>query len=472
MAQRTEPAKGKKLKKRVSMPEQDPKERIKTFKEVALGYTEQDAVEEATRCLQCKESPCCGGCPVCIDIPRFIKAIKERKFDEAIAVVKEQNSLPAICGRVCPQEEQCEKTCTLAKVKEPIAVGRLERFVSDYEREKLGVKVPKVPPSTGKKVAVVGSGPAGLTCAGDLAKMGHKVKLFESLHVPGGVLVYGIPEFRLPKQIVKDEVDYVRKLGVEIETNALIGRTYTIDELFHDGFDAIFVGSGAGLPDFLGIPGENSSGAYSSNEFLTRVNLMKAYLFPEYDTPIKVGKRVAVVGGGNTAMDSARCALRLKADKVTIVYRRSEAELPARKEEVERAKEEGVEFMLLTNPTRIIADEKGYVKQLECIKMQLGEPDSSGRRRPIPIPGSEFTFDVDTVVIGVGQSPNPLIRQTTVGLDSDKIGALIVDPETLMTTRRGIFAGGDIISGGATVIRAMGEGKKAAKAIDTYVRNL
>jgi len=472
MAQKPEPVKGKKLKKRVRMAEQDPKERIKNFEEVALGYAEEGAVEEASRCLQCKDRPCCGGCPVCIDIPRFIKAIKERKFDEAISIVKEQNSLPAICGRVCPQEEQCEKTCTLAKVKEPIAIGRLERFVADYEREKLGVKNPKAPASTGKKVAVIGSGPAGLTCAGDLAKVGHKVKLFESLHVPGGVLVYGIPEFRLPKQIVKAEVDYVRKLGVEIETNALIGRTYTIDELFHDSFDAIFVGSGAGLPDFLGIPGENSSGVYSSNEFLTRVNLMKAYLFPEYDTPIKVGKRVAVVGGGNTAMDSARCALRLKADKVTIVYRRSEQELPARKEEVERAKEEGVEFMLLTNPTRIIADEKGYVKQLECIRMQLGEPDSSGRRRPIPIQGSEFTFDVDTVVIGVGQSPNPLIRQTTKGLNSNKIGALVVDPDTLMTTRKGIFAGGDIISGGATVIRAMGEGKKAAKAINTYLKDL
>jgi glutamate synthase (NADPH/NADH) small chain len=357
-------------------------------------------------------------------------------------------------------------------VKQPIAIGRLERFVADYEREKLGVRIPKIPQQTGKKVAIAGSGPAGLTCASELAKMGHSVKMFESLHVAGGVLMYGIPEFRLPKAVVQAEVDYVKKLGVQIETDALVGRTYTVDELFEDGYDAIFVGSGAGLPDFLGIPGENSQGVYSSNEFLTRTNLMKAYLFPKYDTPIKTGKRVVVVGGSNTAMDSARCALRFKAEKVTIVYRRSEEEMPARREEIERAKEEGVEFQLLTNPTKIIADEKGFVKQIECLKMQLGEPDASGRRRPVPVKGSEFRIDCDTVVIAIGQSPNPLVRQTTKGLEANEIGALVVDEDTLMTTRKGIFAGGDIISGGATVIRAMGEGKKAAKAIDNYLKNM
>jgi glutamate synthase (NADPH/NADH) small chain len=471
MSKKVEPTKEKKLKQRTPMREVDPKERIKSFKEVALGYTEEEAVQEASRCLKCKEKPCCAGCPVCIDIPGFVSLVKERKFAEAAAVLKEQNSLPAICGRVCPQEKQCEQVCTLGKVKQPVAVGRLERFVADYEREKLGVKVSKLPRATGKKVAVAGSGPAGLTCASELARMGHSVKIFESLHVPGGVLMYGIPEFRLPKAIVQAEVDYVKKLGVQLETDALVGRTYTIDELFEDGYDAIFVGSGAGLPDFLGIPGENSQGVYSSNEFLTRTNLMKAYLFPKYDTPIKVGKRVVVVGGSNTAMDSARCALRFKAEKVAIVYRRSEEEMPARREEIERAKEEGVEFQLLTNPTKIIADDKGFVKQLECLKMQLGEPDASGRRRPVPIKGSEFRIDCDTVVIAIGQSPNPLIRQTTKGLEANEIGALVVDPETLMTTRKGIFAGGDIISGGATVIRAMGEGKKAAKAIDNYLKN-
>ncbi len=472
MSKKVEPTKEKKLKQRTPMRELDPKERVKSFKEVALGYTEEEAVQEAGRCLKCKERPCCAGCPVCIDIPGFVSLVKERKFAEAAAVLKEQNSLPAICGRVCPQEKQCEQVCTLGKVKQPIAVGRLERFVADYEREKLGVKVPKLPLATGKKVAVAGSGPAGLTCASELARMGHAVKMFESLHVAGGVLMYGIPEFRLPKAIVQAEVDYVKKLGVQLETDALVGRTYTIDELQEDGYDAIFIGSGAGLPDFLGIPGENSQGVYSSNEYLTRTNLMKAYLFPKYDTPIKVGKRVVVVGGSNTAMDSARCALRFKAEKVTIVYRRGEEEMPARREEIERAKEEGVEFQLLTNPTKIIADDKGFVKQLECLKMQLGEPDASGRRRPIPIKGSEFRIDCDTVVIAIGQSPNPLIRQTTKGLEANEIGALVVDPDTLMTTRKGIFAGGDIISGGATVIRAMGEGKKAAKAIDNYLKNM
>jgi glutamate synthase (NADPH/NADH) small chain len=472
VSKQVEPQKEKKLKQRTPMREIDPKERIKSFKEVALGYTEEEAVQEASRCLKCKEKPCCSGCPVCIDIPGFVTLVKERKFTEAAAVLKDQNSLPAICGRVCPQEKQCEQVCTLGKVKQPIAVGRLERFVADYEREKLGVKVPKILRPTGKKVAIAGSGPAGLTCASELARMGHSVKMFESLHVAGGVLMYGIPEFRLPKAIVQAEVDYVKKLGVHLETDALVGRTYTVDELFEDGYDAIFIGSGAGLPDFLGIPGENSQGVYSSNEFLTRTNLMKAYLFPKYDTPIKTGRRVVVVGGSNTAMDSARCALRFRAEKVTIVYRRSEEEMPARREEIERAKEEGVEFQLLTNPTKIIADDKGFVKQIECLRMQLGEPDASGRRRPVPVKGSEFRIDCDTVVIAIGQSPNPLIRQTTKGLEANEIGALIVDPETLMTTRKGIFAGGDIISGGATVIRAMGEGKKAAKAIDNYLKNL
>ena len=472
MSKQAEPQKEKKLKQRTPMRELDAKERIKSFREVALGYTEDEAVQEASRCLKCKEKPCCSGCPVCVDIPNFVTLIKDRKFAEAAAALKDQNSLPAICGRVCPQEKQCEQVCTLSKVKQPIAIGRLERFVADYEREKLGVKIPKIPQQTGKKVAIAGSGPAGLTCASELAKMGHSVKMFESLHVAGGVLMYGIPEFRLPKAVVQAEVDYVKKLGVQIETDALVGRTYTVDELFEDGYDVIFVGSGAGLPDFLGIPGENSLGVYSSNEFLTRTNLMKAYLFPQYDTPIKTGKRVVVVGGSNTAMDSARCALRFKAEKVTIVYRRSEEEMPARREEIERAKEEGVEFQLLTNPTKIIADEKGFVKQIECLKMQLGEPDASGRRRPVPMKGSEFRIDCDTVVIAIGQSPNPLIRQTTKGLEANEIGALVVDPETLMTTRKGIFAGGDIISGGATVIRAMGEGKKAAKAIDSYLKSV
>jgi glutamate synthase (NADPH/NADH) small chain len=470
MSSSTEAPKTKKLKTRVPMPELDPKERIKGFNEVALGYKEADALEEAGRCLQCKDKPCCAGCPVNIDIPGFIKLVREKKYAEAIGVVKEQNSLPAICGRVCPQEVQCEKVCTLAKAKQPIAIGRLERFVADYEREKLGVKTPKLPKPTGKKVAIIGSGPAGLTAAGELVKLGHNVKIFESLHVPGGVLVYGIPEFRLPKKIVQSEVEYVKKLGAELEVDVLVGRTYTIDELFKDGYDAIFVGSGAGLPDFLGIPGENSMGVYSSNEFLTRINLMKAYLFPRYDTPIRVGKQVVVIGGSNTAMDSARCALRFKADRVTIVYRRSEEEMPARKEEIERAKEEGVQFMLLTNPTKIIPDDKGFVKQVECIRMQLGEPDASGRRRPIKIPGSEFRIEADTVVIAIGQSPNPLVRQTTKGLEANDIGALIVNNDTLETTRKGVFAGGDIISGGATVIRAMGEGKRAAKAIDAYLK--
>jgi glutamate synthase (NADPH/NADH) small chain len=471
MSSNMEAPKAKKLKARVPMPELDPKERIKGFDEVALGYSENEALEEASRCLQCKDKPCCAGCPVNIDIPGFIKLVREKKYAEAIGVVKAQNSLPAICGRVCPQEVQCEKVCTLAKVKQPIAIGRLERFVADYEREKLGVKIPKPAKPTGKKVAIIGSGPAGLTAAGELVKLGHHVRIFESLHVPGGVLVYGIPEFRLPKKIVQSEVEYVKKLGAELEVNVLVGRTCTIDELFEEGYDAIFVGSGAGLPDFLGIPGENSMGVYSSNEFLTRINLMKAYLFPKYDTPIRVGRHIVVVGGSNTAMDSSRCALRFKAEKVAIVYRRSEEEMPARKEEVERAKEEGVEFMLLTNPTKIIPDEKGYVKQVECVKMQLGEPDASGRRRPIKIPGSDFKIDADTVVIAIGQSPNPLVRQTTKGLEANDIGALIVNPDTLETTRKGVFAGGDIISGGATVIRAMGEGKKAAKAIDAYLRS-
>jgi glutamate synthase (NADPH/NADH) small chain len=451
------------------MAKQDVLDRIHNFYEVALGYNEEQAVREAERCLQCPNPLCVTGCPVDIDIPAFIKEIKEKNFLAASSKLKEKNSLPAVCGRVCPQENQCQKSCIIGKMGDPISIGRLERFASDYER-RTGVTVPEKEKSsfTGK-VAIVGSGPAGLTAAADLVKLGHEVVMFESLHMAGGVLMYGIPEFRLPKEIVQAEVTYIKKLGVDVKTNYTIGRIYTIDELFADGFDTIFVGSGAGLPSFMRIPGENLGGVYSANEFLIRVNLMKGYLFPEYDTPIRIGKKVAVIGGGNVAMDSARCSLRLGADEVYIVYRRSKEELPAREEEVENAEEEGIIFRLLNNPVKFIGDETGWVKGMECIKMKLGEPDASGRRRPVPIEGSEFIMDVDTVIIAIGQSPNPLIQRTTEGLEATKWGTIVTQEETGATSKEGVYAGGDVVSGAATVISAMGAGKTAAKNMHEYI---
>ncbi len=458
-----------KRKHGVPMAKQDVLERIHNFYEVALGYNEEQAVAEAERCLQCPKPQCIKGCPVDIDIPAFIKEIKEGNFLAASAKLKEKNSLPAICGRVCPQENQCQQFCVLGKIGDPISIGRLERFAADYERLK-GVTVPPKEKSSVKgRVAVVGSGPAGLTAAADLAKLGYDVVMFESLHSAGGVLMYGIPEFRMPKKIVQAEVDYIKKLGVELKTNYTIGRIFTIDELFASGFDAIFVGSGAGLPRFMRIPGENFGGVYSANEFLIRVNLLKAYLFPEYDTPIRIGKKVAVIGGGNVAMDSARSALRLGAEEVYIVYRRSKEELPARAEEVENAEEEGIIFRFLTNPVKFLGDESGWVKAIECIKMELGEPDASGRRRPIPIEGSEFIMDVDTAVIAIGQTPNPLIQRTTEGLETTKWGTIVVQEETGETTKKGVYAGGDVVSGAATVISAMGAGKRAARSIHEYL---
>ncbi|MDI3534768.1 MAG: glutamate synthase small chain [Thermosediminibacterales bacterium] len=455
--------------KKTEMPRQAPEIRRKNFKEVALGYSVEDAVKEAQRCLQCKNPQCVKGCPVGVKIPEFIKLIAEKDFYGAARKIKETNSLPAICGRVCPQEEQCEKYCILAKKGEPVAIGRLERFAADWEREK-GIEKPEKPQKLGKKVAVIGSGPAGLTAAGDLAKLGYDVTVFEAFHEAGGVLVYGIPEFRLPKAIVKQEVEYIKSLGVDLKTNHVIGKVLTIDELFEMGYEAVFIGSGAGLPKFMGIPGENLNGVYSANEFLTRTNLMKAYNFPETDTPIKVGRKVAVVGGGNVAMDSARCAIRLGAEEVYIVYRRSEEEMPARLEEVENAKEEGIIFKLLTNPVKILGNDEGWVKGIECIKMELGEPDESGRRRPVPIKGSEYVIDVDTVIIAIGTSPNPLIPRTTPGLNTQKWGGIVADEETGKTSKEGVYAGGDIVTGAATVILAMGAGKKAAAAIHEYLQ--
>jgi glutamate synthase (NADPH/NADH) small chain len=459
-----------KRKHAVPMAKQDVLERIHNFYEVALGYNEEHALAEAERCLQCPKPQCVKGCPVDIDIPAFIKEIKEGNFLAASAKLKEKNSLPAICGRVCPQENQCQKFCILGKMGDPISIGRLERFAADYERTK-GVTVSPKKSGVKGRVAIVGSGPAGLTAAADLAKLGYDVVMFESLHSAGGVLMYGIPEFRMPKKIVQAEVDYIQKLGVELKTNYTIGKIFTIDELFESGFDAIFVGSGAGLPHFMRIPGENLGGVYSANEFLIRVNLMKAYLFPEYDTPIRIGKKVAVIGGGNVAMDSARSALRLGAEEVYIVYRRSKEELPARAEEVENAEEEGVNFRFLTNPVKFLGDESGWVKAIECIRMELGEPDASGRRRPVPIEGSEFIMDVDTAVIAIGQTPNPLIQRTTEGLETTKWGTIVVKEETGETTKRGVYAGGDVVSGAATVISAMGAGKKAARSIHEYLMN-
>ncbi|MHC3129667.1 MAG: NADPH-dependent glutamate synthase [Candidatus Bathyarchaeota archaeon] len=451
------------------MAKQDVLERIHNFYEVALGYNEEQAVAEAERCLQCPKPRCIQGCPVDVDIPAFIKEIKDGNFLAASAKLKEKNSLPAICGRVCPQENQCQKFCVLGKMGDPISIGRLERFASDYERLK-GVTVPPKQESSVKgRVAIVGSGPAGLTAAADLAKLGYTVVMFESLHSTGGVLMYGIPEFRMPKKIVQTEVDYIKKLGVEVKTNYTIGKIFTIDELFASGFDAIFVGSGAGLPRFMRIPGENLGGVYSANEFLIRVNLMKAYMFPEYDTPIRIGKKVAVIGGGNVAMDSARSALRLGAEEVYIVYRRSKQELPARAEEAENAEEEGIIFRFLTNPVKFLGDKSGWVTGIECIRMRLGEPDASGRRRPVPIEGSEFMMDVDTAVIAIGQTPNPLIQRTTEGLETTKWGTIVVQEDTGETTKKGVYAGGDVVSGAATVISAMGAGKKAARSIHKYL---
>jgi len=458
-------------KTREKMPEQEPKLRIQNFGEVALGYTRENALREASRCLGCKKPACVEGCPVNVQIPQFVGKMKEGDFEGAIRAIKETNALPAICGRVCPQESQCESKCVLGKKGEPVAVGRLERFAADYELAKGEVTVPEKVAPTGKRVAVVGAGPSGLTVAGELAKMGHEVTIFEALHKAGGVLVYGIPEFRLPKAIVQREVDYVQKLGVKIRTNTIVGQTASVDELFAEGFDAIFVGTGAGLPYFMNIPGENLNGVYSANEFLTRANLMKAYLFPEYDTPIRTAANVAVVGGGNVAMDSARVAKRLGAKNVYLIYRRSRAEMPARAEEAHHAEEEGIDFRLLTNPVRIIGDDKMWVTGIECIKMELGEPDASGRRRPVEKPGSEHVIPVEVVIMAIGQGPNPILTHNTEGLSLRKSGNIEADPETGKTSRKGVFAGGDIVTGAATVILAMGAGRKAAKAIDEYLKS-
>ncbi|MBP5665208.1 MAG: NADPH-dependent glutamate synthase [Clostridia bacterium] len=458
--------------KKHEIPTQEPAVRARNFNEVALGYDEETAVAEALRCLNCKNRPCVSGCPVNIRIPDFIAKMKERDFEGAYGIITESSSLPAVCGRVCPQESQCESKCTLGIKFEPVGIGRLERFVADRHNEQEGAD-PEVPASNGHRVAIVGSGPSGLTCAGDLAKKGYKVTVFEALHTAGGVLVYGIPEFRLPKRIVAKEVETLKKLGVDIETNVIIGKTLTVDELFDDGFEAVFIGSGAGLPNFMNIPGESLKGVYSANEFLTRSNLMKAYL-DHPTTPIMKGGNVAVVGGGNVAMDAARTALRLGAEKVYIVYRRSMEELPARREEVEHAEEEGIDFRLLCNPVEVLGytnpddprdPRNGFVTGIKCVRMALGEPDESGRRRPEPVAGSEFVLDVDAVVIAIGTSPNPLIKSTTKGLEVNRKGGIIVNEDGL-TSRENVFAGGDAVTGAATVISAMGAGKVAAAAID------
>jgi glutamate synthase (NADPH/NADH) small chain len=458
---------------RKKMPERPADVRNRDFKEVNLGLTPEMAREEARRCLDCANPLCVTGCPVSIDIPSFVKLIEAGRFIEAAWKLKETNSLPAICGRVCPQESQCEAACTMKKATGvAVAIGNLERFASDFERGSGSIEVPPLPPPTGKKAAVIGAGPAGLTVAGDLAKLGHKVTIFEALHESGGVLIYGIPEFRLPKAILKAEVDYLRRLGVEIRTSFVVGMTATIDDLRAEGYEAFFIGSGAGLPNFMKIPGENLVGVYSANEYLTRVNLMRAYAFPDYDTPVFKAKTAAVIGGGNVAMDSVRTAKRLGAERAVIVYRRSQTEMPARIEEIHHAEEEGIEFQLLTTPLRYFGDDHGRLKAMECQKMELGEPDSSGRRRPIPIEGSEYTMDVDLVVCAIGQSPNPLIPQTTAGLKVGKWGNVEVDWTTMATNIPGIYAGGDIVRGGATVILAMGDARIAAAQMDKYLRNL
>ena len=464
--------------KKNPMPSQEPAVRAHNFDEVTIGYSAETAVDEALRCLSCKNMPCVSGCPVNIHIPEFIAKVKEGDFEGAYQVIHKTSSLPAVCGRVCPQETQCEAKCVRGIKGEPVGIGRLERFVADWHNAHSDT-APTVAPSNGHRVAIVGSGPSGLTCAGDLAKKGYKVTVFEALHTAGGVLVYGIPEFRLPKSIVRKEVENLIAMGVDVETNVVIGKTLTVDELFEKGFEAVFIGSGAGLPNFMGIPGESCKGVYSANEFLTRSNLMKAYR-EDPDTPIMKGGKVAVVGGGNVAMDAARTALRLGAEKVYIVYRRSMEELPARREEVEHAQEEGIEFLLLNNPVEVLGYENpddrrdpknGFVTGMKCIKMKLGEPDERGRRRPIPIEGSEFVLDVNTVIISIGTSPNPLIKSTTAGLEVNKHGGIIVEESTGATTKEGVYAGGDAVTGAATVISAMGAGKTAAKAIDEYLSN-
>lgn len=477
---------------RTKIAEQPAGLRVNNFNEVELGYSEDEAVRESSRCLMCKIPKCIEGCPVEIDIKSFIAYIKEKEFLKALEKIQEKNSLPGVCGRVCPQEDQCEKVCILGIKDEPVAIGKLERFAADYAKKKLesGSKAPgaassepgsfqtsdKSSPDANSgssskkiKVAIVGSGPAGLTCAGELAKMGYDVTIFEALHSPGGVLVYGIPEFRLPKSIVQEEVEFIEKLGVEIRLNAIIGKTFTIDELFQDGYQSVFLGTGAGLPYFMDIPGENYNGVYSANEYLTRVNLMKSYLFPDWDTPVKKGSVVSVVGGGNVALDSARTAKRLGAEKVYIIYRRSEVEMPGRIEEIKHAKEEGIEMVFLTNPVEIIG-ENGWVKKIKCIKMELGEPDDSGRRRPIAVPGSEYEIDTDIVVIAIGQGPNPVLTQTAPDIILNKRGNIVTDQKTGKTSKKGVFAGGDIVTGAATVILAMGAGKIAAEAMDEYLK--
>ena len=459
--------------KRIEMPAQPPEERISNFNEVPYGLTPEMAMEEAERCLNCPKPKCVAGCPVEVNIPAFIMLVREGKFTEAARKIKETNALPAVCGRVCPQDEQCEKVCILTKKHVSVGIGNLERFVADWEREHGEVEVPELAPSTGKKAAIVGAGPAGLTAAADLALMGHKVTIFEALHNPGGVLVYGIPEFRLPKSIVASEVDYLKQMGVEINTSYVIGKLETIDELLEEGYDSVFIGTGAGLPNFMRIEGENLKGVYSANEYLTRANLMRGYDFPDYDTPIFSGKNVVVLGGGNTAMDAVRISKRLGADHSTIVYRRSREEMPARTEEIHHAEEEGIEFKLLTNPVKYHGDADGWVTQMECVQMELGEPDASGRRRPVVIEGSNFMIPVDTVVVAIGNSSNPLVPQTTKGLETNKWGNITVaDERTMMTSRPGVFAGGDIVTGGATVILAAGAGKVAARAMHRYMMGL
>ncbi|MBN1532464.1 MAG: NADPH-dependent glutamate synthase [Spirochaetes bacterium] len=455
---------------RQKMPEQPAAERVQNFSEVPYGFSDDTAMAEAGRCLQCKKPTCMDGCPVGIDIPGFIKEIRDGNFLSAIEVIKQTNSLPAVCGRVCPQESQCEELCVLGKKFEPVAIGSLERFAADYERTREQLPLPARAPQTGKRVAIIGSGPAGLTAAGELNRLGHAVTVFEALHSPGGVLGYGIPEFRLPKEIVHYEIEALRRAGVEIVMNRVIGISETVDDLFDQGYDAIFLGTGAGLPMFLNIPGENLQGVYSANEYLTRSNLMKAYRFPEYDTPIIRADRVAVFGGGNVAMDSARTARRLGGKEVHLIYRRSRDEMPARKEEIHHADEEGVIFDILSNPLRFLGDDKGRVRGVECLKMKLGAPDDSGRRRPVPVEGSEFVVDIDVAIIAIGNAPNPILQKTTAGLKTGRHGTVEADGATQKTSKRGVFAGGDIVSGAATVIEAMGAGRRAAAAIDEYLK--
>jgi glutamate synthase (NADPH/NADH) small chain len=454
--------------KKTPMRERRPQVRVKDFSEVPYGYNNEEAIREAKRCLQCKRPTCVQGCPVEIDIPGFIEFIAQGDFTKAIKRLKEKNILPAVCGRVCPQEDQCEKVCVLAKKFEPVAIGRLERFAADWEAAQGESPIPQLPESTGKRVAVIGAGPGGLTVAGDLSRFGHAVTIFEALHKPGGVLVYGIPEFRLPKEIIYGEVDYLIRCGVELKLDFVVGKTATIDQLFKE-FDAVYIGTGAGLPWFMNIPGENLNGVYSANEYLTRANLMKAYLFPEYDTPIVRGKKVAVIGGGNVAMDCARTALRLGANEVRIIYRRSRKEMPAREEEIHHGEQEGIIFEFLTLPVKYLGDEYSWVKSMECLRMKLGEPDASGRRRPVPIEGSNFVTEVDTVVCAIGQSPNPLIPQTTPDLKIGKWGNIEVDEKTGKTSKKGCWAGGDVVRGGATVILAMGDARIAARSMHEYL---